>query len=99
MPTEIQQQAYDKIMGLFDRNERILDAAEKMGAEAEKYIPNINKLLLTVEDNAEILVDNFLKYMKSGKALSGVEKLKIEKALKAINDAVTEFDKLQTKKH
>ena len=96
MPTELQQKTYESIMGLFDCNEKFLDKVEEMGERAEPFIPEINKILLTVEDNAEILVDNFLKYMKSGRTLSGVEKMKIEKAQNAINEAINNFLTIQS---
>lgn len=97
MPTPLQKQTYDSIIGIFDFAEKVLDSVEKGGKEVENLIPHVDKMLTEVEEGAEIIADNFLKYTKSGHKLSGVEKLRIENAQKKINSAIAEFMKLQPK--
>jgi hypothetical protein len=99
MPTQLQTATYNKILQYFDVAENVLDEVEKLGEKADPIIPFVDKLLVAVEENAEVLVDNFLKYMQSGKPLSGVEKQKMEKAQRIINEAIAEFMSLQNRKN
>ena len=91
MPSELQKATYESIMKTYDRVENILAGMEKFGDEAEPYIKHLQKLVDVIEKNNEIIIDNFFKYMESGKALSGVEKLKIEKALEMITMSIRDF--------
>lgn len=91
MPTELQKQTYKTIMSLYDSADEIVNVAESLDKEVVPIIDNVEALVENIEENIEILMDNFLKYMKSGKPLSGVEKMKMEKAKKEINNSVNKF--------
>ncbi|HCR85357.1 MAG TPA: hypothetical protein DIV86_01640 [Alphaproteobacteria bacterium] len=95
MPTPEQKQTYESIMKYFDVAENVVNVVEELGEDAAPFVPFVDGLLLKIEENAEIIAENFIKYTKSGNVLSGVEKLKIEKAQKNINDAIAEFMKLE----
>lgn len=91
MPSQTQKEAYKNILKFYDRADEIIDMTENLGEKGALVIPHVEVLVETIEKNTEILVNNFLKYMESGKTLSGVEKLRMEKAKKEIGDAVNYF--------
>jgi ribosomal protein L1 len=91
MPHPVQVQTYKDIMSLYDNTEAIIKLAQKHSSQADPYINHLQKLVDSVEKNLELMMNNFLKYVESGKGLSGVEKMKIEKASKEINIAIQQF--------
>ena len=91
MPTALQTETYKNIMGVYDDIERIIKLGEMAGNEYEPYVKHLQKFVETVDKQTEILLNNFFRYMESGRVLSGVEKLKIEKAAKDITIATNQF--------
>ncbi len=91
MPSEAQKQTYDAIMKIYDHAESAVDLVEEFAEISEPLVPDVEKVVETVEKNCDVLLDNLEKYMKSGKGLSGVEKMKMLKAKKEIDSAFEEF--------
>ncbi len=91
MPSELQNKTYKSMMDTYDTVDDMLAGLEKYGNVADPYIKNLQKLIDTIEKNNEIMINNFFKYMESGKALSGIEKLKIENSVKTTRIAIQQF--------
>lgn len=91
MATELQRQTYESIMQIYDFADEAVNLAEKYAEISDPYIPYVEQIVQRVERNCDIMIDNFEKYLKSGKGLSGVEKLKIQKAKKEIDEAFDSF--------
>jgi len=91
MPTELQKETYNEIIRLYDHAEGIIDIAESMKERVNPIVDDVEKLIDSIEKNTEILIENFTKYMESGKTLSGVEKMKMEKARKEIDSSIRQF--------
>ncbi len=91
MPTELQSITYKSMLDTYDTVEDIISGLEKYGSAADPYVKNLQKLIDSIEKNNEIMLNNFFKYMESGKPLSGIEKLKIENSVKNTRMAIQQF--------
>ncbi len=91
MATELQRQAYESIMRYYDYAENAVNRIEEFSDISDPYIPYVEDIVQKVERNCEVMIDNFEKYLRSGKVLSGVEKMKIYKAKKEIEEAFEKF--------
>ncbi|MDX1950418.1 MAG: hypothetical protein SFT90_08005 [Rickettsiales bacterium] len=88
---EVQKQAFDQMMQIYDFAEQAIDLCEKFPEDTEPFLPLIENIVAKVEKNCDIMTTNFEKYLKSGRVLSGVEKMKIYKAKKEIDEAFENF--------
>ncbi len=88
---EPQKDALNQIMQIYDFAEQAIDLCEKFPDDSEPFLPLVENIVAKVEKNCDIMVTNFEKYLKSGKVLSGVEKMKIHKAKKEIDEAFENF--------
>ncbi len=91
MPHPVQVQTYKDIMSLYDNIEAVVKLAQKYNDQADPYIDHLQKLVDNIEKNLDVMMNNFLKYVESGKGLSGVEKMKIEKAAKELSISIQQF--------
>lgn len=91
MPTELQKKTYEDIMSLYDSTEEVINIAEKIGTDLDPISEEVENLVDNLQVNIDALMDNFLQYIESGRTLSGVTKLKMEKAQKEINDSINNF--------
>jgi len=90
-PNPVQKGTYKRILSLYDISEKVLKLVEDGGEDATPYVKSMERMSRVMERQISILVDNFFNYMESSKPLSGVEKLRMEKALEAISESMQEF--------
>lgn len=91
MPSEAQKQTYEAIMKMYDHAESAVDLVEEFAEISEPLIPDVEGIVQTVEKNCEFLLDKLESYMKEGRILSGVDKMKMLKAKKEIDEAFGVF--------
>lgn len=90
-----QVETYENFLKFYDIAEKFIDKLESLGDEAEEHIEAVENLVLAVEENTEIIVEYYVKHVKSGNVLKGLELQKIEFAMKRIKEALAKFKKIQ----
>lgn len=89
MPSAEQKKAYESTMKIFDIAEEIIDITEKYDPEVTApYVKDLTEALKTIEESTEEMLENFLNCVKKDKKVSGIEKIKMEKAFKRANEAI-----------
>ncbi len=91
MPSEAQKEAYKNFMKVFDGVEHLVKVAEHYANDSAPYVKDLQKMVDVVEKHTQDLLNTFYKHVESGKELSKIDKLKIEKAAKEINMAVQHY--------
>lgn len=95
--SSVHKDAYKQFMKLYDIAENYIDGLEKMGEDAAVHIDAVDDLVAAIEEQSETIMTYYVKYVKSGKKLSGVEKQKIESALNKIKEAIAKFKTAEIK--
>jgi uncharacterized linocin/CFP29 family protein len=95
--SSVHKDAYKQFMKLYDIAEGYIDDLENMGDEAAVHIEAVDELVEAIEEQSETVMAYYVKYVQSGKKLSGVEKQKIESALTKIKEAIAKFKAAEEK--
>ncbi len=90
-PTTQQAVTYKSLMRLYDDTEALLKLAYSYGDQVDMYLKDLQKLVDTIEKNTEAMLDTFYKNVEQRRAISGTDKVKVEKASKEINVAIQKF--------
>jgi RecJ-like exonuclease len=90
-----QVETFENFLKFYDIAEKFVDKLESLGDEADEHVEAVESLIMAIEENTETIIEYYVKYVKSGKALKGVELQKIEFAMKHMQDAIKKFKKAQ----
>lgn len=91
MPTALQVEKYQTLMGIYNDVEKLIKVAELAGDRSEPYLKHLQKYIETVEKETDVILNYFFKLVENGKNLSNMDKLKVEKAAKDISMAGNQF--------
>ncbi len=94
MPTDLQKEMYKDYMHFYDIADNVIEIAKEFSDVSLDIVDDVEVLVDTIEKNSETLIDGLMDYTQSGKPLAGMNKLKMEKAVKEINENFEKFLKV-----